>query len=63
MTEDKKPKRTEAATAARMRGREEKAADLLTSRGWRVEPPESENSWQYIRDRQHQLDAVPPTDR
>lgn len=34
------PPRTAAATAARMRGREERAAALLRDRGWGVVPPE-----------------------
>ena len=34
------PPRTAAATAARMRGREERAAAMLRDRGWGVVPPE-----------------------
>lgn len=34
------PPRTAAATAARMRGREERAAALLRERGWLAVPPE-----------------------
>jgi len=56
-------KRTAAATAARMRQREEKMADLLVSRGWNVFAPESEHSWGYLRQLEYQLDAVPPIDR
>lgn len=34
------PPRTAAATAARMRGREERAAAMLIERGWLPVPPE-----------------------
>lgn len=38
------PPRTAAATAARMRGREERAAALLRERGWAAIPPEGYES-------------------
>ena len=51
MDESDKPKRTAAATAALMRRREEKAADLLVSRGWEVNTPDGED-WEEVRLRQ-----------
>lgn len=58
MNDAEKPKRTAAATAARMRAREEKAADLLVSRGWEVNTPDGED-WGEIRLRQAREAGAP----
>jgi hypothetical protein len=57
MDEPEKKKRTEKATATRMRQREERYADLLVARGWIVRSPEGER-WDLVRGVAHQVSAI-----